>query len=123
VKKMAGLFLDKFKVTKSQIEARIQRRIDTITPAQMVSLRNIYNSLSDGMSDPSDWFSQEQADNGAAQEPVSGKTAQKPASLREALAQSRRPQEAAPARKPADVPSDAGNEPAEASDPDADLFG
>lgn len=56
IKKMVALFRDKFGVTKEQIEKRIQRRVDTITPAQMVNLRNIYNSLTDGMSAPSEWF-------------------------------------------------------------------
>jgi hypothetical protein len=45
-----------FKVTKEQIEKRIQRRIDTITPAQLIQLRKIYNSLKDGMSSAADWF-------------------------------------------------------------------
>jgi hypothetical protein len=45
-----------FGVTKTQIEKRIQRRIDAITPALMVSLGKIYNSLKDGMSAPVDWF-------------------------------------------------------------------
>jgi len=45
-----------FKVTKEQIEKRIQRRLDTITPAQLISLRKVYNSLKDGMSGPADWF-------------------------------------------------------------------
>lgn len=45
-----------FSVTKEQIEKRIQRRLDTITPAQLVNLRKIYNSLKDGMSVTADWF-------------------------------------------------------------------
>jgi len=45
-----------FGVTKEQIEALLQRRIDTMQPAQAVRLSNIYNSISDGMSNPSDWF-------------------------------------------------------------------
>lgn len=45
-----------FKVTQEQIEKRIQRRLDTILPAQVLSLRKIYNSLKDGMSKPGDWF-------------------------------------------------------------------
>lgn len=45
-----------FKVTKEQIEKRIQRRLDTITAAQLVQLRKIYNSLKDGMSVAADWF-------------------------------------------------------------------
>jgi len=43
-------------VKKAQIELRIQRRVDAITPAQMINLGKIYNSLKDGMSVPSDWF-------------------------------------------------------------------
>lgn len=43
-------------VTKEQIEKRIQRTLDAITPAQIVGMRKIYNSLKDGMSSPADWF-------------------------------------------------------------------
>lgn len=43
-------------VTKEQIEKRIQRRVDAIQPAQVVTLRRIYTSLIDGMSEPKDWF-------------------------------------------------------------------
>lgn len=59
VKRMVERFLKEFNVGKEQIEKRIQRRIDSITPAQMVSLRNIYNSLKDGMSSPAEWFEPE----------------------------------------------------------------
>lgn len=45
-----------FGVTKEAIEKRIQRRLDTITPALMVQLKKIYASLRDGMGHPSDWF-------------------------------------------------------------------
>ena len=45
-----------FGVTREQIEKRIQRRLDAIQPAQVVSLKKIYASLRDGMSAPSDWF-------------------------------------------------------------------
>ncbi len=55
LKKLVDAF-DSFKITKDQIEKRIQRRLDTITPAQIVGLRKIYNSLKDGMSSPADWF-------------------------------------------------------------------
>lgn len=43
-------------VSRDQIEARIQRRIEAIQPAQIVSLRNIYLSIRDGMSIITDWF-------------------------------------------------------------------
>jgi hypothetical protein len=46
-------------VTKVQIEKRIQRRIDTIQPAQVVQLKKIYASIKDGMSAISDWFETE----------------------------------------------------------------
>lgn len=48
--------LGKFGVTKEMIEKRIQRRIDTVTPAQVVQFKKIYASLRDGMSNPQDWF-------------------------------------------------------------------
>jgi hypothetical protein len=45
-----------FGVTKEQIEKRIQRRLDAITPMQVVTLKRIYASLRDEMSEPSEWF-------------------------------------------------------------------
>lgn len=55
IAKMVEKF-EKFGVDKKQIEGRIQRRIESITPAQVIGLRRVYNSLKDGMSEPSDWF-------------------------------------------------------------------
>ena len=48
-----------FGVTKDQIEKRIQRRaaVDTLTPALLLQLGKIANSIRDGMSVPNDWFS------------------------------------------------------------------
>lgn len=45
-----------FGVTKEHIEKRIQRRLDAITPAQVVTLKRIYASLRDEMSVPGEWF-------------------------------------------------------------------
>ena len=45
-----------FGVSKAQIEKRIQRRIDAITPAQVVALRKIITSMKDGMSKANEWF-------------------------------------------------------------------
>jgi hypothetical protein len=56
--------LDAFKpygVSKAQIEAKIQRRLDAITPAQMVTLKKVFASLRDGMSSPEDWFETDKA--------------------------------------------------------------
>lgn len=55
VKKLVEAFAE-FGVTVAQIEARIQRRLDSIRPAQMVGLRKVFNSLRDGMSEAGDWF-------------------------------------------------------------------
>jgi hypothetical protein len=59
-----------FGVTKEQIEKRIQRRLDAITPAQVVSLKRIYASLRDEMSQPSEWFDMGGGDGAA--EPADG---------------------------------------------------
>ncbi|MBK7543272.1 MAG: hypothetical protein IPN66_07035 [Candidatus Competibacteraceae bacterium] len=55
IKKLVAAFSE-FGVTREQIEKRIQRRLDTITPAQIISFKKIYASLRDGMSAPKDWF-------------------------------------------------------------------
>jgi hypothetical protein len=55
MQKMLDAF-DAYGVSKEQIEKRIQRRLDAIQPAQVVSLKKIYTSLRDGMSAPGDWF-------------------------------------------------------------------
>jgi len=57
-KKIATAF-EELGVNRAQIEARIQRRLDAITPAQVISLRKILASLKDGMSEPGDWFESE----------------------------------------------------------------
>jgi hypothetical protein len=56
-----------FGVTREHIERRIQRRLDAIQPAQVVSLKRIYASLRDDMSTAADWF--EVAADGAAPPP------------------------------------------------------
>lgn len=61
-----------FGVTKGQIEKRIQRRIDTIQPAQVISLRKIYVSLRDGMTTKDEWFEAESAPAEAQKRGVSG---------------------------------------------------
>jgi hypothetical protein len=51
-----------FGVTRESIEKRIQRHLESMTPALMVQLGKIYNSLKDGMSAPADWFDIAQPD-------------------------------------------------------------
>lgn len=66
MQKMVAAFAE-FGVQREHIEKRIQRRIDAITPAQVVSLKRIYVSLRDDMSTPADWF--EIGDAGGAPPP------------------------------------------------------
>lgn len=65
VKIMLAKFTD-IGVTREQIEKRIQRRIDAITPAAVVNLRKVYNSIRDGMSAPGDWFEAAEGAQGPA---------------------------------------------------------
>lgn len=51
-------------VTKDQIEQRLGRRLETMQPAQLVSLRRIYKSIKDGMSNAGDWFESQAAADG-----------------------------------------------------------
>jgi len=55
IKNLLSAF-EPFGVTKEQIEKRIQRRMDAITPAQVVNLKRIYVSMRDGISEASEWF-------------------------------------------------------------------
>lgn len=55
IKKLLETFAE-FGVTKEQIEKRIQRRIESIQPAQVVGMKRIYVSLRDEMSAVADWF-------------------------------------------------------------------
>jgi len=78
LKKVADAFAQ-YGITVKQIEARIQRRFDSITAAQVVGLRKIIISLRDGMSKPEDWFEPIAKDDAKPSE------AAKPKKLRDAL--------------------------------------
>jgi len=54
-KKLIDAFAE-FGVTKEQIEKRMQRHFDAITPALVVDLRKKYAALKDGMAVPGDFF-------------------------------------------------------------------
>lgn len=84
VQKMVVAFQDEFGVTKAQLEARYQRRIDTIQPAQMVALKKIYRSLRDDMSKPEDWFDPIEAGEEDKSQPTSGNDAAKEAARKAA---------------------------------------
>lgn len=53
---MVNAFETGFGVTKDMIQKRIGRRIDAITPALLIQLKKIFQSLKDDMSKPGDWF-------------------------------------------------------------------
>lgn len=56
IKKLIETFEERFGVTKEQIEKYCQCRSEAIRAAQVIRLRQIWLSLRDGMSTPSDWF-------------------------------------------------------------------
>ena len=76
---------EQFGVSKEQIEKRIQRRLDAIQPAQVVSLKKIYASLRDGMSIASEWFDsiEQEAEEKAASKTESVKDALRKRSAKE----------------------------------------
>jgi hypothetical protein len=81
IKKMIDAFSG-FGVTKAQIEKRIQRRLESITPAQIVNLKKIYASLRDQMSSADEWFEADQPPE--SEEPKTAKPSRADAA-REAL--------------------------------------
>jgi len=85
-----------FGVTKEHIEKRIQRRLDSIQPGQVVSLKRIYASLRDDMSTPAEWFDIE-----AEQPKASGLDAVKAAAAAKASA----PAKTTPAKTSATQPA------------------
>lgn len=72
--KMVDAFLP-FGVTKEQIEKRIQRRLESIAPAQVVTLKRIYASLRDDMSTAADWFEQDEGRAATAASPADSRPA------------------------------------------------
>lgn len=105
LKKIIKVFAE-FKVTQAQIEARIQRKLESITPAQVVQLKKIYSSLKDGMSTPEDWFESKAKATAATAEPVdpfaASKEKQKDAAKPEAEAPATEKQEASAPSKEAE---------------------
>lgn len=122
-----------YKVSRAQIEARIQRRLDAITPANVVSLKKIFASMRDGMSTAADWF---EPDTAAQATPgAEGSTEQQPMSAtqraREALkkrgagkaAPEPDPAAVAPAAAPAEAPAAAPTaEPEQDAGPSAEVL-
>lgn len=66
-----------FGVKARHIEQRIQRRLDAITPAQIISLRRIYASLRDDMSQPPEWFDMNDETHSGAASPATEPSTQR----------------------------------------------
>ncbi len=103
LKKVADAFAA-YGITVKQLEARIQRRFDSITPAQVVGLRKIIVSLKDGMSKPEDWFEPIAKDEAKPSE------AAKPKKLRDALKPAASPESVAATESASAPPEDADDE-------------
>lgn len=118
IKKLVAAF-EELGVTKAQIEARIQRSVSAIEPAQFVKMREIYASIKDGMSGPADWFEPVEVEE---KKPAKASTAEK------ALAALEKPKkEPAPAKAEAPAPEPepvkAQEESAQADNATDGLFG
>ena len=116
IKKLVTAF-EELGVTKAQIEARIQRSVSAIEPAQFVKMREIYASIKDGMSAPADWFEPVEVEE---KKPAKASTAEK------ALAALEKPKKE-PAQVKAEVPAPehvkAQEESAQADNATDGLFG
>jgi hypothetical protein len=99
IKKMVDAFAG-FGVTREQIEKRIQRRLDSITPALMVQMKKVYQSLRDGMSSTADWFEVE-ASVPAADGAQSASRTESVKDKIKGRAQQQKPADPAPASEPA----------------------
>ncbi len=122
IKRLLDTFAGEFGVTKEQIERRIQRRIESIQPAQVVGLKRIYVSLRDEMSTVADWFEPVEvapAANDAQGEGGAGAAGQPPTAAdmaKAALRERARPPATAPSAPAADAQvSDPATAPAPAT--------
>ncbi|MCY1218254.1 hypothetical protein D9M72_301960 [compost metagenome] len=100
-----------FGVSKDHIERRIQRRLESIQPAQVVSLKKIYASLRDGMSVAADWFEVEDA--------LSAPEGQSLKDIKNRAASKKAPAQDAPAAAPAFDPAPILQQITDAADIDA----
>jgi hypothetical protein len=94
-----------FGVTKDHVEKLIQRRLDSISPAQVVRLKRIYASLRDQMSEAADWF-----DMGT---PAAGATAAPPppgSSIEKVVRATRKPDSGGAATDAPPVAGDSGTQ-------------
>lgn len=87
---------EKFNVTKDQLALRLGRRLESMQPAQLVRLRAIWKSLSDGMSEPSDWF----------KTPEDASATESPKTATESAKAALKAQKAAPPAEAAPIPND-----------------
>lgn len=106
---IAGLIeaFAKLSVTVKQIETKLGRRLDAMQPAQLVNMRRIYKSITDGMSTAASWFLAEEG------EPAKPQTATE--SAKESLRKLTEASTAATEQAAADVAAVADTTPVEES--------
>lgn len=134
VKKMIAAFA-KLDVTEEMIELRMGKKLKALVPAEMVTLRKIFTSLSDGMSRADQWF---EVSKGAedlkakldaatsAATKAAAKKEEKPKRKRKAKAKAAEPPQEAPEPpetipdpEPDPPPPDEPEDPTEPSEPPA----
>ncbi len=103
IKRVVAAFAE-YGVTKDMLEEKLQRKIDAISPAQVVSLGRIKESLKDGVANVEDFFDVAQPEESSKPKTAAEKAmdamggVQKPA---QAPAQAAEPQKQAEPEKPA----------------------
>lgn len=90
----------RYGITREHIEGKLQRKLDSITPAQMVRMRKIFAALKDEMGVPSDFFDLAAAPDSAP------KTAAEAAKEKLRKQQASKPAEQKPAETPSEQTAD-----------------
>lgn len=80
IRSMVAYFKDTFQVSQDMIEKRLGHKVDAITESQLVQLKQIANSLKDGMADREDFFEVSEKQESAQQDQVV--EAQKPKTIK-----------------------------------------
>ncbi len=135
IKKLVVAFA-KMGVGIGQLTKYLQRNVEAMTPAQLVKLRGIYQSIRDGMSKPDQWFEADTADAPADAEKPKKESAEETfkkatENARKAMGKGKTPAKSKTPKNTEDSPSSGDSapepvQPEEAETPDApdtDLVG
>ena len=96
-------------VSKTMIEARIQRKMEAITADLVIDLRGVYASIRDGIGSIDDFFDREAKPIGAAEEQPAKAEPQHKTTAKKTAAKAQHAAEPAPAPQPEPAPATEGS--------------